>query len=81
MATPDIDSLEKNFVQLCQNAQAYNEKASLIYLDSIEMQNVSAASCFRNTTAAAEAAASKNNYSENDDDVEASDEEVATSSV
>ncbi|TMW45069.1 hypothetical protein DOY81_009850, partial [Sarcophaga bullata] len=36
----DLDDLQKDFVQLCQNAQIYNEENSLIYLDSIELEKV-----------------------------------------
>lgn len=36
----DFSDLEKDFVQLCQNAQIYNEENSLIYLDSMELQKV-----------------------------------------
>lgn len=36
----DFTDLEKDFVQLCQNAQIYNEEASLIYEDSINLQSV-----------------------------------------
>jgi SWI/SNF-related matrix-associated actin-dependent regulator of chromatin subfamily A member 2/4 len=36
----DFADLEKDFFQLCQNAQIYNEEASLIYEDSIVLQSV-----------------------------------------
>lgn len=36
----DLNELEKDFMQLCQNAQIYNEEASLIYLDSKALQKV-----------------------------------------
>lgn len=36
----DFTDLEKDFVQLCQNAQIYNEEASLIYEDSVNLQLV-----------------------------------------
>lgn len=36
----DFTELEKDFVQLCQNAQIYNEEQSLIYEDSIQLQQV-----------------------------------------
>ena len=36
----DFTDLEKDFVQLCQNAQIYNEEASLIYEDSVNLQSV-----------------------------------------
>lgn len=36
----DFTELEKDFVQLCQNAQIYNEETSLIYEDSIQLQSV-----------------------------------------
>lgn len=32
--------LERDFMQLCQNAQTYNEEASLIHEDSIVLQSV-----------------------------------------
>lgn len=36
----DFTELEKDFVQLCQNAQIYNEETSLIYEDSIQLQSI-----------------------------------------
>lgn len=36
----DLDELEKDFMQLCKNAQIYNEEASLIHEDSIVLQSV-----------------------------------------
>ncbi|CAD7080477.1 unnamed protein product [Hermetia illucens] len=39
----DFADFEKEFFQLCQNAQIYNEEASLIYDDSLELQRVFAA--------------------------------------
>ncbi|XP_073979169.1 ATP-dependent helicase brm-like isoform X2 [Rhodnius prolixus] len=36
----DFDELEKDFMQLCKNAQTYNEEASLIHEDSIVLQSV-----------------------------------------
>lgn len=36
----DFAQVEKDFVQLCQNAQIYNEEQSLIYEDSIQLQQV-----------------------------------------
>uniref|UniRef100_A0A0A9YTR4 ATP-dependent helicase brm n=2 Tax=Lygus hesperus TaxID=30085 RepID=A0A0A9YTR4_LYGHE len=36
----DLDDLEKDFMQLCKNAQIYNEEASLIHEDSIVLQSV-----------------------------------------
>lgn len=36
----DFAELERDFMQLCQNAQTYNEEASLIYEDSIVLQSV-----------------------------------------
>ncbi|KOX75547.1 ATP-dependent helicase brm [Melipona quadrifasciata] len=36
----DFDELEKDFMQLCRNAQIYNEEASLIYEDSVALQSV-----------------------------------------
>lgn len=36
----DFDDLEKDFMQLCKNAQVYNEEASLIHENSIILQRV-----------------------------------------
>lgn len=36
----DFDDLEKEFMQLCKNAQIYNKEASLIHEDSIVLQSV-----------------------------------------
>ncbi|XP_044262414.1 ATP-dependent helicase brm isoform X2 [Tribolium madens] len=36
----DFNDLERDFMLLCQNAQIYNEEASLIYEDSIVLQSV-----------------------------------------
>jgi hypothetical protein len=36
----DFDELERDFMQLCKNAQTYNEEASLIHEDSIVLQSV-----------------------------------------
>ncbi|XP_014210682.1 ATP-dependent helicase brm [Copidosoma floridanum] len=36
----DLDDLEKDFMQLCKNAQIYNEEASLIYENSRTLQTV-----------------------------------------
>ncbi|KAF6205797.1 hypothetical protein GE061_019971 [Apolygus lucorum] len=36
----DLDDLERDFMQLCKNAQIYNEEASLIHEDSIVLQSV-----------------------------------------
>jgi len=36
----DLDTLEKDFMLLCKNAQQYNEDGSLIYEDSIVLQSV-----------------------------------------
>ena len=77
----EIDDLETDFVHLSQNVQTYNEKESLICLDSIAMPKVSAASRLRITTIATEAALLENNDAKNNDDEEASDEEVTTRSV
>lgn len=35
-----MDDLEKDFMQLCKNAQTYNEESSLIYEDSVVLQSV-----------------------------------------
>ncbi|XP_017136262.1 ATP-dependent helicase brm isoform X2 [Drosophila miranda] len=52
----DLNELEKDFMQLCQNAQIYNEEASLIYLDSIALQKIFVGAR-QKVTAAADAAA------------------------
>lgn len=36
----DLDDLQKDFIDLCQNARIYNEESCLIHLDSIELQKV-----------------------------------------
>lgn len=36
----DFDDLAKDFMQLCKNAQIYNEEASLIHEDSIVLESV-----------------------------------------
>ncbi|KAK6636624.1 hypothetical protein RUM43_010286 [Polyplax serrata] len=36
----DFDDLERDFTQMCKNAQIYNEEASLIHEDSIVLQSV-----------------------------------------
>ncbi|EEB18949.1 conserved hypothetical protein [Pediculus humanus corporis] len=36
----DFDDLEKDFTQMCKNAQIYNEEPSLIHEDSIVLQSV-----------------------------------------
>ncbi|XP_067642426.1 ATP-dependent helicase brm [Eurosta solidaginis] len=91
----DINELEKDFVQLCQNAQIYNEEASLIYMDSIEMQKVFASARTRVTAAAASAAgndstggggtAAGSDASDNDDASDredaSDDEDIATTST
>ena len=35
-----MEELEADFMQLCKNAQLYNEEASLIHEDSIVLQSV-----------------------------------------
>lgn len=47
----DLDDLQKDFIQLCQNARIYNEENSLIYLDSIELQKVFISVRYRLTSA------------------------------
>lgn len=93
----DLNELEKDFMQLCQNAQIYNEEASLIYLDSIALQKVFVGARQR-ITAAADAAAvaagdntgeahgnggSDNSDNDDDDGGEdgSDDEEIATTSA
>ncbi|XP_023289074.1 ATP-dependent helicase brm isoform X2 [Orussus abietinus] len=68
----DFDELEKDFMQLCKNAQIYNEEASLIHEDSIVLQSV-----FVNARQRLEA---EGNNSE-DDKAEAEDGSDADSSV
>lgn len=36
----DIEDLEKDFMQLCKNAQLYNKEQSLIHEDSIVLQSI-----------------------------------------
>lgn len=36
----DIDDLQRDFMQLCKNAQIYNEENSLIHEDSIALESV-----------------------------------------
>lgn len=36
----DFSDMERDFIQLCENARLYNEDTSLIYEDSIELQAV-----------------------------------------
>jgi len=36
----DLEDLQRDFMQLCVNAQTYNEEASLIHEDSIVLQSV-----------------------------------------
>uniref|UniRef100_A0A1A9ZBP8 ATP-dependent helicase brm n=1 Tax=Glossina pallidipes TaxID=7398 RepID=A0A1A9ZBP8_GLOPL len=88
----DLDDLQKDFVQLCQNAQTYNEENSLIYLDSIELQNVFIGARQRITAAAAsslsgggEGTTVGSDNSENEDEDgnqdNSDDEEIATTSA
>ncbi|XP_065360102.1 ATP-dependent helicase brm isoform X2 [Calliphora vicina] len=86
----DLDDLQKDFVQLCQNAQIYNEENSLIYLDSIELEKV-----FVNAKQRIQAQSSQNssttgeggNLSDNSDNDDNSgqdnsdDEEIASTSA
>ncbi|KAM7357281.1 ATP-dependent helicase brm [Cochliomyia hominivorax] len=86
----DLDDLQKDFVQLCQNAQIYNEENSLIYLDSIELEKV-----FVNAKQRIQAQSSQNssttgdggNASDNSDNEDNSgqdnsdDEEIASTSA
>ncbi|XP_062711277.1 ATP-dependent helicase brm [Aedes albopictus] len=64
----DFADLEKDFFQLCQNAQIYNEEASLIYEDSLELQQIFSTSKQRVLEAADE-------EDSDDDDDDNSDEE------
>uniref|UniRef100_A0A1I8PUN8 ATP-dependent helicase brm n=1 Tax=Stomoxys calcitrans TaxID=35570 RepID=A0A1I8PUN8_STOCA len=92
----DLDDLQKDFVQLCQNAQIYNEENSLIYLDSIEMEKVFVNARQRITAAAAAQASSatggesgggggasdnSDNEEEETQDNNSDDEEIATTSA
>lgn len=36
----DLEDLEKDFMQLCKNAQLYNKEQSLIHEDSIVLQSI-----------------------------------------
>jgi len=36
----ELEDLERDFIQLCKNAQNYNEESSLIYEDSVVLQSV-----------------------------------------
>lgn len=74
----EFADLEKDFVQLCQNAQIYNEDTCLIYLDSIELQKVFSAA--RNRILSSNEPASPE-QSENDDDDDNSDDDGGSSSV
>ncbi|XP_053683433.1 ATP-dependent helicase brm [Sabethes cyaneus] len=65
----DFADLQKDFFQLCQNAQIYNEEASLIYEDSLELQSV-----FTNAKQKVLEAAEEED-SDDDDDDDNSDEE------
>ncbi|XP_075163393.1 ATP-dependent helicase brm [Haematobia irritans] len=90
----DLDDLQKDFVQLCHNAQIYNEENSLIYLDSVEMEKVFVNARQRITAAAAAQAASaaggegggggsdnSDNEEEETQDNNSDDEEIATTSA
>nr|CAD7593157.1 unnamed protein product [Timema genevievae] len=67
----DFNDLERDFMQLCKNAQTYNEEASLIHEDSIVLQSV-----FTNARQRLE----QDGESEEEDKtaVEGGDEEVAS---
>ncbi|XP_076676450.1 ATP-dependent helicase brm isoform X3 [Andrena cerasifolii] len=69
----DFDELEKDFMQLCKNAQIYNEEASLIHEDSIVLQSV-----FTNARQRIE---EEGNNSDMDDKGDAEDGSDADSSV
>lgn len=36
----EVEELERDFIQLCKNAQNYNEETSLIYEDSVVLQSI-----------------------------------------
>lgn len=57
----EFSDLERDFIQLCQNAQIYNEETSLIFEDSTVLQNV-----FMNAKRSNEEAAANNQESENE---------------
>lgn len=89
----DFTDLEKDFVQLCQNAQIYNEEASLIYEDSVNLQSVffsakqkmlaaaAAAAAAEEGAAVAAAAAAAANASVSDEDEPDENSDEETSSV
>ncbi|XP_073841834.1 ATP-dependent helicase brm [Musca autumnalis] len=91
----DLDDLQKDFSQLCQNAQIYNEENSLIYLDSIELekvfinarQRITAAAAAQASAAAGESGGGGGAGSDNSDNDEedtqdnSDDEEIATTSA
>ncbi|KAK0180054.1 hypothetical protein PV327_005736 [Microctonus hyperodae] len=58
----DFDDLEKEFMQLCKNAQIYNKEASLIHEDSIVLQSV-----FTNARERLEAEGSMSDEGDGDD--------------
>lgn len=62
----DFSDLERDFIQLCQNAQIYNEETSLIFEDSTVLQNVFVTAKRSNEEAAAAESASVNNESDNE---------------
>lgn len=68
----DFADLEKDFFQLCQNAQMYNEDTSLIYADSVEIQTV-----FTNAKQKVLEGAEEED-SDDDDDDDNSDEETSS---
>ncbi|KAL7293002.1 hypothetical protein TKK_0013451 [Trichogramma kaykai] len=37
---PDLDELEKDFTQLCKNAQIYNEEKSMVYENSLVLEKI-----------------------------------------
>lgn len=75
----DFTELEKDFVQLCQNAQIYNEETSLIYEDSIQLQSIffnAKTNLFQSMAAVEEASNGGNaaDSDENEDDEDNSDD-------
>jgi len=62
-----MDELDRDFMQLCKNAQVYNEEASLIHEDSIVLQSVFTSARERLESAIAQEAAAQR-----DDDDESS---------
>ncbi|XP_055706640.1 ATP-dependent helicase brm isoform X2 [Phlebotomus papatasi] len=63
----DFSDLERDFIQLCQNAQIYNEETSLIYADSIMLQSVFSNAKQRAGEAVEESEGEAGSFGEDDD--------------